>query len=38
MQGKKIGESLGKITSRRLPANQGGGPKMETLFAVWAPL
>ena len=32
MQGEKIGESLGKVTSRRVLANPGGGPKMETSF------
>ena len=32
MQGEKIGESTGKVTSRRVLANPGGGPKMETSF------
>ena len=32
MQGEKIGESLGKVTSRRVLPNPGGGPKMETSF------
>ena len=32
MQGEMIGESLGKVTSRRVLANPGGGPKMETSF------
>ena len=32
MQGEKIGESLGKVTSRRVLANPCGGPKMETSF------
>ena len=32
MQGEKLGESLGKVTSRRVLANPGGGPKMETSF------
>ncbi len=32
MQGEKICESLGKVTSRRVLANPGGGPKMETSF------
>lgn len=32
MQGEKIGEGSGKVTSRRVLANPGGGPKMETSF------
>lgn len=32
MQGEKIGESTGKVTSRRVLPNPGGGPKMETTF------
>ena len=32
MQGDKIGESEGKVTTRRVLANPGGGPKMETSF------
>jgi len=32
MQGDKIGESLGKVTARRVLPNPGGGPKMETSF------
>ncbi|MBI2833321.1 MAG: hypothetical protein HYX76_02720 [Acidobacteria bacterium] len=32
MQGDKIGESSGNVTSRRVLANPGGGPKMETTF------
>src|SRR5262245_14619469 len=32
MLGEKIGESSGKVTSRRVLANPGGGPKMETSF------
>jgi len=32
MQGEKIGEASGKVTSRRVLANPGGGPKMETSF------
>lgn len=32
MQGDKISESTGRITSRRVLANPGGGPKMETSF------
>jgi hypothetical protein len=32
MLGQKIGEGSGKITSRRVLANPGGGPKMETSF------
>ena len=34
MQGEKIGESLGKVTSRRVLSNPGGGPKIETSFEV----
>lgn len=34
MQGEKIGEFVGKVTSRRVLANPGGGPKMETSFEV----
>jgi len=36
MQGEKIGESIGKVTSRRVLANPGGGPKMETTFEASA--
>ena len=32
MQGEKIGEASGKVTTRRVLANPGGGPKMETSF------
>lgn len=32
MLGEKIGESSGKVTSRRVLPNPGGGPKMETSF------
>ena len=32
MLGEKIGTESGKVTSRRVLANQGGGPKMETSF------
>jgi hypothetical protein len=32
MLGEKIGKSSGKVTSRRVLANPGGGPKMETSF------
>lgn len=32
MQGEKIGESSGKVTSRRVLPNPGGAPKMETSF------
>jgi hypothetical protein len=32
MQGEKIGEASGKVTSRRVLANPGGGPQMETSF------
>src|SRR3990172_6912065 len=34
MQGEKIGESSGKVTSRRVLPNPGGGPKMEASFEV----
>lgn len=34
MQGDKIGELTGKVTSRRVLANPGGGPKMETSHQV----
>ena len=30
MQGEKIGEETGKVTSRRVLPNEGGSPKMET--------
>jgi hypothetical protein len=30
MQGEKVGEESGKVTSRRVLPNPGGGPKMET--------
>jgi len=36
MQGEKIGEASGKVTSRRVLANPGGGPKMETSFEASA--
>ena len=32
MLGDKIGGTKGKVTSRRVLANPGGGPKMETSF------
>jgi len=32
MLGEKIGEEAGKVTSRRVLRNPGGGPKMETSF------
>ncbi len=32
MQGDKISESSGKVTSRRVLPNPGGGPAMETSF------
>jgi hypothetical protein len=32
MLGDKIGEGSGKVTSRRVLPNPGGGPKMETSF------
>lgn len=32
MQGEKIGEETGKVTSQRVLPNPGGGPKMETSF------
>jgi len=32
MQGDKIRESSGKVTSRRVLQNPGGGPKIETSF------
>ena len=32
MQGEKIGESSGKVTSRRVLPSRGGGPRMETSF------
>ena len=32
MQGDKIGEWSGKVTSQRVLPNPGGGPKMETSF------
>jgi len=32
MLGEKIGEMSGKISSQRVLANPGGGPKMETSF------
>ena len=34
MQGDKIGEESGKVTSQRVLPNPGGGPKMETTFRV----
>ena len=32
MQGDKIGEEAGKVTSQRVLPNPGGGPRMETSF------
>jgi hypothetical protein len=32
MQGEKIGEETGKVTSQRVLPNPGGSPKMETSF------
>lgn len=32
MQGEKVGEESGKVTSQRVLPNPGGGPKMETSF------
>lgn len=32
MQGDKLGQSSGKVTSRRVLPSQGAGPKMETSF------
>ena len=32
MQGEKIGEESGKVTSQRVLPNPGGSPKMETSF------
>jgi len=32
MLGEKIGDGTGKVTSRRVLPNPGGGPKMETSF------
>jgi hypothetical protein len=32
MQGEKIGEESGKVTSQRVLPNPSGGPKMETSF------
>src|SRR5262249_12999176 len=32
MQGEKIDEESGRITSQRIPPNPGGGTKMETSF------
>ena len=32
MLGEKIGEGSGRVTTRRVLANPGGGPKMETSF------
>jgi len=32
MQGEKIGEESGRVTSQRILPNPGGGPKMETSF------
>jgi len=34
MQGEKIGELSGKVTSRRVLPNPGGGPKMETSHQI----
>jgi hypothetical protein len=38
MQGEKIGEQTGKVTSQRVLPNQGGPPKMETSFQADAVL
>ena len=38
MLGDKIGESTGKVTSRRVLPSAGGGPKMETSFESAAKL
>ena len=32
MQGEKIGEESGKVTTQRVLSNPGGGPKIETSF------
>ena len=32
MQGEKVGESTGRVSSRRVLPNPDGGPKMETSF------
>ena len=32
MQGEKIGDESGKVTSQRILPNPDGGPKMETSF------
>src|SRR2546427_9641288 len=34
MQGDKIAETSGKVTSQRVLPNPGGGPKMESSFAA----
>ena len=34
MLGEKLGEESGKVTSQRVLANPGGGPKVETSFQV----
>src|SRR5437879_13699292 len=34
MQGEKIAETSGKVTSQRVLPNPGGGPKMESSFAA----
>src|SRR5436309_15491998 len=34
MQGDKIAETSGKVTSQRVLANPGGSPKMESSFAA----
>jgi hypothetical protein len=34
MQGEKLGEFAGKVTSRRVLANPGGGPKMESSHQI----
>jgi hypothetical protein len=38
MQGEKINEETGKVTSQRVLPNPGGGPKMETSFQASAKL
>ena len=34
MQGDKIAETSGKVTSQRVLPNPGGGPKMESSFSA----
>jgi hypothetical protein len=38
MQGEKINEESGKVTSRRILPNPGGGPKIETSYQANATL